>query len=224
MRKLLILFTIVITISGCGAKEAQSPDFLYGSKLYNNFVQFYLKGKTRLADMAFANSENQFLKMDAMCNLSRIYIGRLVLEEEGMDDAVLSRAIEYAKIGKCESESVVISFLQGEEYDKKVLLEPYSLIAGAKADELVNVAGDDKLPGYTRTRLLRKAALQYISSDPSKAEITAEAALVIDRFHGWSLNILRDLTIIKVAREKSGKDFKDINKRIELVKTVLSKK
>jgi len=224
MRKLITLTIILFALFGCGSKEVQSPDFLYGSKLYNNFVNYYLKGKAKLADQAFLEAENQFLKMDAMCNLSRIYIGRFVLEEGGKDLAALDRAGEYASLGSCKKEKEAVKYLLGKEYDKELLPEPYSQIDGADNKKLVTLSDNKEFPDFTKTRLLRTAAIGYIVSDAEQAQTLAERALVLDRFHGWSLNILRDLTIIKTAMRKQGKEIEDIEKRIELVKTVVGKK
>ncbi|MGD9808455.1 MAG: hypothetical protein AB7E76_12225 [Deferribacterales bacterium] len=224
MRKTAVVFIISLMIFSCSSKEAQSPDFLYGSKVYANFVDYYLKGKPILAQAAFNKAEYQFLSMDAMCNLSRIYIGRFVLEEGGEDQTALEKANNYASLGSCQNEIEAVKYLSGVNYDKKLLPEPYSEIAGADGEKLINLSDNKELPDYTRTRLLRNAAIGYIMSDAPLAEELAERALVIDRFNGWSLNILRDLTIIKAAAEKQEKDTLDIEKRIGLVKAVLNKK
>jgi len=224
MRKLLILICIAAVTASCGSKPAKSPDFLYGSKLYSNFVNYYLKGEPRLAEMAFASAENQFLKMDALCNLSRIYIGRFVLDESGVEKGILEKSRKYAELGKCFSENEAISFLSGEKYDKDILPEPYSQIAGADNDKLVSISENKDLPDYTKTRLLRKVAIAHIVSNPTKSEELVQRALIIDKFNGWSVNILRDLVILKLSAEKQGKDTSDIKQRIELIKAVVSNK
>lgn len=222
---LLVTFlTSLMLLTNACSKPAKSPDFLFGSKLYNKFTDYYLKGEPRLAEMAFANSENQFLKMDAMCNLSRIYIGRYVLDEEGDEKNILVKASEYAELGDCVSELESIKYLSGEKYDKKLLPEPYADIAGADVEKLVSISEKKETPDHTGTRLLRKAANDYLVTDPAKAQELAEQALVTDRFNGWALNILRDLIIIDAALEKQNKENKEIKKRIELIKASLGKK
>jgi len=223
MKKILIIICIASALTAC-SKPKKSSDFLFGSKLYNKYVEYYLKGQPRLAERAFANAENQFLKMDAMCNLSRIYIGRYVLDEGGREDSVLLKSSEYASLGDCKSELESIKYLSGEKYDKKLLPSPYSEIAEADSEKLVKLSDNKEFADYTKTRLLRAAAIGYLVSNPVKAEELAEKALVTDKFNGWSLNILRDLIIIKSAREKQKKKTEDIKKRIELVKAVLGKK
>ena len=224
MRKITVVFIMSLVLLSCSSKEAQSPDFLYGSKLYANFVNYYLKGKPILAQTAFNKAEYQFLRMDAMCNLSRIYIGRYVLEEGIDDKTALSKAAEYASLGSCQKELEAVKYLSGDNYNKELLPEPYSDTAGASGEELLRLSDNEEFPDYTRTRLLRSAAIGYIVSDAPLAEKLAERALVIDKFNGRSLNILRDLTIIKTSAEKQGKNTLDIEKRIELVKAVLNKK
>lgn len=223
MRKILIFICMAVLLASC-SKPQKSDDFLYGSRLYNNFADYYLKGKARLAEHNFALAENQFLRMDAMCNLSRMYIGRYVLDEGGNEKNVLLKAKEYAKLSDCKHELAAADYLLGEKYDKESLPEPYKSISGADKEKLVSLSEDSEYPDYTKTRLLRRAAIDYIVSSPAKAEELANKALVIDRFKGWSLNILRDLTIIKTSRAKQGKDTEDIIKRIELIKAALNKK
>lgn len=218
-----LITSLMVMVSGC-SKPPKSPDFLFGSKLYNKFVDYYLKGEPRLAEMAFAQSENQFLKMDAMCNLSRIYIGRYVLDEEGDEENILIKAGEYGKLGDCSSELEAIKYLSGEKYDKTLLPKPYEEISGADSEKLVSISEDKEMSGFTRTRLLRTAAEGYLLSDPAKAAELAERALTIDRFNGWSLNILRDLIIVKSSLEKQNKEIVEVNKRIELIKAALDKK
>ena len=226
MRNFLLvtsLTLLMIMITAC-SKPVKSPDFLFGSKLYNKFTDYYLKGEPRLAEMAFASSESQFLKMDAMCNLARIYIGRYVLDEEGDEQNILVKAGEYAKLGKCPEESEAVKYLSGNEYDKKLLPEPYASLAGADNDKLVSISGGKKIPDHTKTRLLRTAANDYIMTNPELAYELADRALTTDRFNGWSLNILRDLIIMKAALEKQNKNTNQINKRIELINASLDKK
>ncbi|ADD68453.1 hypothetical protein Dacet_1689 [Denitrovibrio acetiphilus DSM 12809] len=224
MKKITVMILFAVLLGACASKPAQSPDFIYGNKLYNNFVNYYLSGKARLAERAFHDAEEQFLRMDAMCNLSRIYIGRYVLDEAGEDLAALEKASEFASLGACTAEGETIKFLLGKSYEKSLLPEPYYYTAEADTEKIVSLSGDSDFPDYTRTRLMRRAAIDYIVTDPAKSEKLSEAAIVIDRFNGWSLNILRDLIIIKLAKEKMGQNTEDIKKRIELVKIVLPKK
>lgn len=223
MKKITIILCMLILTVSC-SKPQKSPDFLFGSKLYNKYVDYYLKGEARLAENAFGNAESQFLRMDAMCNLSRIYIGRFVLDEGGAEQNILVKAEEYAKLGKCDAEISAIMYLSGEKYDKTFLPEPYKSQSDADSEKLVKLSENKDYPDYTKTRFLRKAAIDYIVGNPAKAEELAEKALVTDRFNGWSLNILRDLIIIKASYEKQNKDTEEIIKRIELIKSVLNKK
>jgi len=223
MKKIIILVCITAALFSC-SKPKQSKDFLYGSKLYNNFVNYYLKGEPRLAEMAFESAEMQFQKMDAMCNLSRIYIGRYVLDEANKETAVLERASRYAELGGCLPETEAIKYLSGEKYDKDILPEPYKSIGKGESETLIELAEKKDTADYTKTRLLRRAAIDYLISDPAKSEELGERALVTDRFNGWTLNILRDLIVIKSAREKQGKEINDIAARIKLIKNTLDKK
>ncbi len=49
MRRIIILLCITALVVSCGSKPKKSPDFLFGSKLYSKYVDYYLKGEARLA-------------------------------------------------------------------------------------------------------------------------------------------------------------------------------
>jgi hypothetical protein len=222
MMKYILMTVICLMLASCGG-EKKSADFLYGSRLYEKFVGYYLRGEARLAERAFANAETQFMKTDSVCNISRMYIGRYVLDEGGEDLSILDRAMVFAELEKCLPEIESIRYLSGEKYDKNILPEPYRMEAGLDAKGLAELAGDKKLADYTRSRLYRKASVSLLKDSPDESAEYAGLALEIDKFNGWSLNILRDLMIIKFCLQRQGLETKEINKRIELLKTVLDK-
>jgi hypothetical protein len=224
MRKLILISTVSFLLFSCGSKPVSSPDFLYGSRFFNVYMENYLKGEPKVAESYFYKAEAQFRKVDSLCNLSRIYIGRYVLEEGDGDKAVLETAKKYADLGTCEEEQQSVLYLSGQTYDKSKLPEPFDSTAGADRERIAGIATDSKFDDITKTRLLRKAAIDYIIDSPEKAEQLAEKALDIDKYHGWSLNLLRDLIIIKNARIKQGKNADDIATRIELIRSVMVKK
>ena len=224
MKKLAILITAALLAVSCASKEKSSEDFLYGSRLYNQFMEYYLKGDAKLADYNFYKAEEQFLKVDGMCNLSRLYLGRYIIQETEDDSASLEVAKKYADAGKCEEENNLIAYFSGKQYNKGLLPEPYKTISKLSGEKLYDAAFDDDFDDITRTRLLRKVSIGYIMQNPSLAEDIAQEALDIDKQRGWSLNIMRDLIVIKSARDKQNKDSADIDTRIRLIKTQLIKK
>lgn len=224
MKKIIIAMATVAILASCVSKSQSSEEFLYGSKLYNEFQEYYLKAEPALADAAFTKAEAQFQKIDSVCNLSRIFIGRYTLDEAGTDATSLEFAKKYAQIGNCEEEQQVINFIEQKPFDKNKLPEPYISINGQSTDELVKSVEKNKFDDITGTRLLRNAAIGYIIKNPAQAESLAGKALTLDKYHGWSLNILRDLIILKDAMEKQNKDTADIDARIKLVKLHMIKK
>jgi len=224
MIRYILLIAISLVIAGCGSKPKQSQDFVFGSQLYGKFTNYYLKGEARLAEHSFRAAESQFLKIDGLCNLSRIYIGRFVLDEGQGEVGVLERASEYARLGKCENEREIILYLMGKDYEKRFLPEPYRSVAGAGREYVEFLAGSNRFPDVTRSRLYRRASVAYLKSRPSYARGLAEKALEIDKFYGWSVNILRDLIIIRSSLVKEEKDTADIDKRIKLIRLALDKK
>ncbi len=224
MRKLIILTAAALLVFSCGSKQKSAPDFLYGSKLYSQFQMYYLKGDAKLADYNFYKSEAQFMKVDSVCNLSRIFIGRFVIQETGEDTASLEVAKKYAEAGRCSEENNIIAYLENKDFDKDKLTEPYSTINKLSLKEMASADVNSYFDDVTKTRLLRKASINYIMQNPALSEEIAQKAIAIDKLNGWSLNILRDLIIIKEARLKQNKEVKDIETRIQLIKTQLIKK
>lgn len=223
MKKLILISAALLLIS-CGAKPKSTQEFMYGSRLYNQFQENYLKGEAKLADYNFYKSEEQFMKVDSLCNLSRIYIGRYVIDETGSDSASMELAKRYAEVGGCQEELAAVGYLTGNKYDKSLLPEPYKTINGLDTEELLYAAKYDKFDDITKTRLLRKAAIDYIMLKPELSEQIAMQAAEIDKARGWTVNILRDLIITKIARKKQNKDIRHIETRIELLKSQLIKK
>ncbi|WP_303850325.1 hypothetical protein [Seleniivibrio woodruffii] len=223
MRNLIIILTLSALIYSCAGKPESSPDFLYGSRFFNVYMENYLKGEPKVAESYFYKAEAQFRKVDSLCNLSRIYIGRYVLEEGDGDPAVLETAKKYADLAACTEEQQSVLFLSGQKYDKDKLPEPFRSIQGADREKIADLADRSEFDDITKTRLLRNAAIGYIIDSPVRSEELAEQALAIDKYHGWSLNLLRDLIIIKNARIKQGKNTDDIATRIELIKSVMVK-
>jgi len=223
VRNFIIILTLSALLYSCASKPESSPDFLYGSRFFNVYMENYLKGEPKVAESYFYKAEAQFRKVDSLCNLSRIYLGRYVLEEGDGDPAILETAKKYADLGACEEEQQSALFLGGQTFDKDKLPEPFKSIQGADREKIADMADNSKFDDVTKTRLLRNAAIGYIIDSPERSEELAEQALVIDKYHGWSLNLLRDLIIIKNARMKQGKNTDDIATRIELIKSVMIK-
>lgn len=224
MRKLILLLTLAVAVSACGSKPKSSPDFLHGSRLYQQFQEYYLKGDPKLADYNFYKAEAQFQRVDSVCNLSRIYIGRYVIQETESDNDALIVAKKYAEAGDCAEEINAVDYFMKKDFNIDILSEPYKSINGLTGEKLARAAESDKFDDITKTRLLRKAAIEYILTNPVLSEEIAGRALSIDKLHGWSLNILRDLIIIKNACEKQSRDCRDIETRINLVRTQVIKK
>lgn len=224
MKKMIMLLSLIVLLSGCGAKQKSSQDFLHGSRLYHQFQESYLSGDPKLADYNFYKAEAQFQRVDGICNLSRIYIGRYVIQETENDIPALEMAKKYAETAGCAEELNAVNFFMKKDFKAELLPEPYKSINGLSGEKLIKAAESDKFDDITKTRLLRKAAIDYIMTNPALSEDVAGNALAVDKLHGWSLNILRDLIIMKNACEKQNKDCRNIETRIELVRTQVIKK
>jgi hypothetical protein len=227
MKKLIIIILCLFTAVACGGKKL-SGEFLYASNLYSTSTDYYLKGEQLLADISFYKSVDAFQRMDDLCNISRLYIGRYVLSEDNASAEDLVTANRYASLDSCEEEKTVIAFLSGNEYDADLLEEPYSLLAKTyednKTGRLVSYAGGEKTPKETASRLYRFSAAKMASSEPEEACELLKTARELDSLQGWTLNIYRDLNLMLSVCKDNSIDKEQISKRSELLRQILIKK
>ena len=225
MKKAIIVIIITIMSVSC-TKVKQSEDFLHGDRLYFKFVDHYLSGEPRLAEFNFYKGISVFRRMDSVCNISRFYIARYVLDEEGPEFSLIENAEDFARLGKCSAESEVARYLAGRDYDIKKLAEPYNLIAIFLKEhddgKLISYAENEKTQRYSASRIYRFLAKHYLISNPDKAFGLAKKAHEIDKFNGWTLNLYRDLKLMISARKNSGGEYEHLNTRKDILEKTLA--
>jgi hypothetical protein len=224
MRKLLILFTITIFFVACSSKRV-SQSYSLGEDFFLKYIDTYLQGLP-VCEVYFLKSVDTFQKRDDFCNLSRIYLAKYILNEENKDEEIISKAYFYADNGNCSSEKNLINYHLNREFDTDILPQYYKIylktVKNGNYEDLSKKLSES--PDYFLTRILRESAIQILEKNPKLAVSLVEDAHEIDTFNGWTLNLYRDLLLLKKSYEVQGLNTEKIDVRIENLKVKLHKK
>lgn len=229
MKKMLIVLALLTTVISCGKKQ-NTTEYVYAASMHRDYATYYYKGNFPVADFTFYKGVDAFVRMDSMCNVSRMYITRYIIAEESSIIADLENAFAYAEIGNCYEEMLITGFLQGDTIENTNNLEkPFSLIADfqrtGKYSSLEyyaesQIGTDDS----SAVRIYRLIANSILDKEPKKAFELAEKARHIDSAYGWTLGLSRDLEIMIKSNAKQGKETSDLIERKKLIDAKLTKK
>ncbi len=224
---LIVLITGLFLVLGCSSKK-YSSGYLYGEKLYDSYIDLYLKGNRELAELNFYKSVSVFAERDDMCNISRLYISRYLLAEDYGEKTYLIKAEKYAVLKNCETEKNLINFLFHSDYNVDILNDLYvaysHFLKTGEVSDLEKALANKKLNDSAKSRFYRILANNYIKSDIKRAGEYIDLAYEIDTFNGWTLNILRDLKLKLKICENTKYKCESIKKRILFIKNKLNKK
>jgi len=224
MKKLLIFVVIAIFLMSCSSKKV-SQSYTLGEDRFLKYIDTYLQGLP-LSEVYFLKSVDTFQKRDDFCNLSRLYITKYLLNEEEIDEKSINTAFFYAENGNCLTEKNLINYHLQKEYDEDKLPTYYKTYIKIVENNDYTALNKklSKSPDYFLSRVLRKTAIEVLEKDPKLAVTLVEDAHKIDAFNGWTLNLYRDLLILKKGYEIQDIDTEKIDVRIENLKVKLHKK
>lgn len=213
---------LLVFVVGCSSPK-YSDNFLYGERLFINFIDSYLKGQD-VAETFFIKSVDTFQRSDDFCNLSRIYLTKFLLNEEYEDNKTFNQGRLYAESDNCTREKNIYAFYRGENYDINFLDEYYKsyLKMLSKNDIQSMLEKENNFPDYFHSRILR-SYVRNMKVDDETAKKILEKAKEIDRFNGWTLNLLRDYILLEKFNASQEK-ISQIKLKIELLSRKLSKK
>ena len=220
--KYLFLGALILLVTNCSSTK-YSDSFIYGEKLFTNFINSYLKGDD-VAEVFFLKSVDTFQRSDDFCNLSRIYLTKFLLNEEEHDEKSFTQGKLYAENGECIKETNLFEFYGGGKFDENLFdsyYESYLKILN-KNDIQELLKENDNFPDYFHSRVLRSFAKSGYTDKKTKIKLI-EKALEIDRFNGWTLNLLRDYSLLKEFYDSEEK-ISQITAKIELLREKLHKK
>jgi len=205
-----------------------SPEYLYGKRMYERYVDLYLKGDFDLASRSFYKSMKSFQNRDDMCNISRLFISRYFVDEDYDNYKYLDKAEKYASLKECRSERNLIRLLKGQECNEDYLSKLSRAYAefreSGESAELLSELDTKQTHDSAKSRFYRLLALNKIDSDIAKAEKFVEKAHEIDSFHAWKLNIYRDLRLkFKICKEKNNVSCDNLKIRMEMISNRLGK-
>ncbi len=212
----------------CSSSKKTSIPLSSAHLKYNKYIELKLKGESRLASAYFDKVAVSYIKLDRMCDLSRLYISKYIFNLPEKDSKVISIAYNYAKSGKCNNEENILNYLAGKDYDIDKLEIPFKIYASYKKNNNIEILFDgidnDELTDYAKTRLIRYTVKQIIDKDIDKADELIKQAKEIDSFNGWTALIYKDLLLMKQICSKSKTDCVYLDKRIELISNILLNK
>ncbi|MCX8083457.1 MAG: hypothetical protein N3C60_00845 [Calditerrivibrio sp.] len=220
MKKIFI--ALLLFLIGCSSKKV-SDGFLLAERYFENYIRYYNSGDFKLSEINFLKSVDSLQKADDNCNLSKIYIGRYLLEDNA---TYIEYAKRYALIGHCEDEINSINFLVGQKYDYKKL--PKSLQLQAKhynsSQDAIKELSDETIPDWTKSRLGRNITLRFININLlEEANKLIEFVLQIDRYNSWTYNLKKDLTIKKDICNLKKDNCEFIDERLDMINKKLNK-
>lgn len=221
MKSTVILVLSIFVLSCSSAKY--SDNFVYGEKLFTNFINSYLKGED-IAETFFIKTVDVFQRSDDFCSLSRIYLTKYLLNEEAEDNESFLKGWFYSENGNCMKEMNIYAFYSNKEYDLNLLDNYYKTYLKIldKKNITALLEKDKDFPDYFYSRILRN----YVRNNNIKSDVAINIltrAMEVDRFNGWTLNLLRDYTLLEKFYT-SGGEFSHNRARMELLKRKLHKK
>lgn len=222
MKKVFFILMVFI-ITGCSTKKL-SDTFLSAERYFENYIRYYNSGDFKLAENNFLKAVDIFQKSDDSCNLSRIYIGKYLLEN---DNSSLEYAKRYSLIGNCDTEINSLNFLLGQQYILDKLPESLKIQATyyKNSEEVIKTLSKSKLPDWTKSRLARDFSMRFINIlNLQDADKLIEYGIQIDRFNGWTFNLKNDLLIKKDICKLKNDDCKYIDERLDIIEKKLPKK
>lgn len=189
------------------------------------YIDLYLKGNINSAEIMFDKTVSKFTHQDDMCNLSRLYISRYILNLPKKDKKTLLIATKFSELDNCSAEKSIVNFLSGKPVSPDKLEQPYKAYAEYKTNKNINsiikIAKDNTLTDYARSRLYRFATKETINTNLKDAEIFLLEANKIDRYNGWTFAIYQDLVLLKEICKKNNKNCSHFDKRMTLLKNIL---
>ncbi len=196
MKKIMIIMIVMAGLVSCYT-PGKLPDTIRNQALdeMERFRRSFLEGRVCDAELSLVNAIDIFAQLDDICSISDAYIQKYLFFSyvKKADETLLTKADEFASVGKCAEE-------------KKTIEELRRLNAGGSSPSKPGKSPNE----IYHSVMLRKAA------EVQKDIKYVEGALEIDRNNGWTyfiildLNILKDLTEDEVEKER-------LQKRIEFL-------
>lgn len=215
------------TFISCTQKPIVSQQFKSTTSHYHKYIDLTLKGKTAAASILFDKTMVKLIEQDDMCNLSRLYTSKYILNLPKKNKTTLAKAGEFAKLDSCPNEQNIFNFLSGNSYQKETLEQPYKTYAMYKSNNdikpLISLAEKGSLSPFAKSRLYRFISKQIMKTDINKAEKYLLEAKRIDSYNGWVAAVQKDLVLYLNICSAQQKDCTHIEKRIQLTNSILHK-
>lgn len=222
MIKKFFYLMMLLALFACSSKR-MSDLYLQGERYYENYKKYYGSGDFKIAETNFLKGVDLFQKSDNICNLSSMYIGKYIIEN---DNKSMDIAKRYALLNNCRIEMNIIDYFMGRSYVYDIL--PISLKIQASefksAEDLIKRLSKKDVDDFSKSRLSRLFSKRFMGKGSFKdADMLSDFAIEIDRFNGWTYNLREDLLIKKAVCNSVGSDCKYIDERLGIIDAKLNK-
>ena len=224
--KIMLAVCLCIIITACSNKT-QRDDMMLGMTLVERAVDYQLQGRERMASYTYNRAVAKFRDMGNFCNMARTAIVIVTADpEESLP--LLEDARAFAALGKCQEELNIVNFLSHNDYEYKLLPEPYKSISKfyttGDVKHLISIAKKGSNSEQLRSYAFRQAAAHIVDNDPKYAVELIEKADVIDSKNTWTLNLVKNEKIRLNALRAMGLPDDLSSQRLKILEQSLNDK
>lgn len=224
--KIISILLVYFIVTSCAGK-VEDKDINLGMTLVNRAVDYQLQGREKMASYTYNRAVSKFRDMGDFCNMSRTAIAVVTVDPE-TSLSLLEDARAFAALGRCSEETNIVNFLSHNDYNEKILPEPYKSIAKfyntGNVKYLLSIAkrgsSSEKLKSYA----YRQAASHIVDNDPKYAMDLIEKADIIDSKNTWTLNLIKNEKIRLNALRAMGLPDDLSSQRLKILEQSLNDK
>lgn len=209
------------------AGKVEDKDINLGMTLVVRAVDYQLQGREKMASYTYNRAVAKFRDMGDFCNMSRTAIAIVTVDPE-TSLSLLEDARAFATLGRCSEELNIVNFLSHNDYEYKLLPEPYKSISKfyttGDVKHLISLAKKGSNSEQLRSYAFRQAAAHIVDNDPKYAVELIEKADVIDSKNTWTLNLVKNEKIRLNALRAMGLPDDLSSQRLKILEQSLNDK
>lgn len=192
--KIISALLVCVVAVSCSSK-VEDKDINLGMTLVSRAVDYQLQGREKMASYTYNRAISKFRDMGDFCNMSRTAIAVVTVDPE-TSLSLLEDARAFATLGRCSEEQNIVNFLSHNDYEYKLLPEPYKSISKfygtGDIKYLLKIARNGSNSEQLRSYAFRQAAAHIVENDPKYAIELIEKSDVIDSKNTWTLNLVKN--------------------------------
>lgn len=228
MKGFRIISTILVCLFAAScASKVEDKDINLGMTLVVRAVDYQLQGREKMASYTYNRAVSKFRDMGDFCNMSRTAIAIVTVDPE-KSLSLLEDARAFATLGRCSEELNIVNFLSHNDFEYKLLPEPYKSISKfystGDVKYLISIAKKGSNSEQLRSYAFRQAASHIVDNDPKYAVELIEKADAIDSKNTWTLNLVKNEKIRLNALRAMGLPDDLSSQRLKILEQSLNDK